>query len=583
MPPGTINRRRIAWLGAVTAAAFVLIAGRLVQIQGFGIARAGAAWRQQTVRSLALPVSRAEIVSRGGHLLAVSVAGDEVVADDFQVNDPSRESTDLAPLLGLPSGQLAGDLSQRSGFVVLDGYVTPHVAKQVAALHAPGISEQPTSKRVYPDSALAAEIIGQLHANGSGASGLEYQYNRLLAGQPGYEEMLVGPTGTELPGGVLADHPPQPGSGLELTLSRTLDYQTRQALSEQMVATGARWGSAVILDSRTGAILAMANLRAGQSPGRPVEAGTNLAVTQVFEPGSVMKLATFSAALSHATITPHSVLEVPDQLDIGGARFHDAETHPTEPLSATQILAQSSNVGTIKIAQTIGKQELFQYLRAFGFGQHSGLGFPGGSPGIVNPPDHWSATALAATAIGQDEAVNVLQLADAYNTVANGGVFVAPRLVRALLGPHGTPRPVPVAPSHRVVAPAAAAQLVGMLEQVVSAQGTAPGAKLPSWSVAGKTGTAEIPRRHGPGYQPGAYIAVFAGFAPANHPAITAVVALDRPTPIYGGSVAAPIFAQIATDALTYLGVPASAGMLHQPVIFPALPRIGTGLPAGSG
>ena len=573
-------RSRAAMLLGAFALAFALIAGRLVQIQVLGIPGVGAYWRGEVTRSVVVPVLRRSIVSRSGRLLAVSVAGSEVVADDLQVNDVTHEAAELAPLLGVAAGRLSGELSQHSGFVVLAPFVDQSVAKRVAALSAAGITEQPTSKRVYPDGTLATDVIGGVHADGAGASGLEYQYDRVLAGRAGKQVLLVGPNGQELPGGMLQDDPAQPGSGLQLTLSRYIQYRTEQALAAEMVLSHARWGSAVILDSRTGEILAMANLQAGAAPNStPVTASSNLAVSRVFEPGSVMKLATFSGALTRGLITPQTVVQVPDQLSIDGSLFHDAEVHPTENLTATQVLAQSSNIGTIKIAQRLGNDGLYQYLNAFGFGRSIGLGFPGTSWGIVNPPSRWSGTALGSTAIGQDEAVSVLQLADAYNTLASGGLFVAPRLVQALIGPDGTSRPVAAARPRRVVSAAVAGEMTSMLEKVISNQGTAPGAVLPAWSVAGKTGTAQIPSRTNPGYQPGAFMAVFAGFAPARHPAITAVVALDRPTPIYGGSVAAPVFAQIATAALAYLRIPPSPGRLVQPVTFSTGPGFSPGLP----
>lgn len=566
----------------VFVVAFLLIAGRLTQIETFGAPTMAAYWRGEVTRTVPLQGLRGEILSRNGHLLAMSVSTDEIVADDLQIASPSTVAGELAPVLGVPAAQLVPPLSSGSGYVVVAPHVTPAVAAKVAALAAPGITVQPNSQRHYPDGTLASTVVGTVHADGSGAAGLEYQYNSLLAGHAGEQVRLVGAAGEQIPGGVVKNVPARPGTGIQLTVSRTLQYETEQALAGEIAASHAKWGSAVILDSKTGAILAMANLQAGPaSKPAPVQASSNLAVTQVFEPGSVAKLATFSGALSQGLITPQTVVSVPDKLNIDGSVFHDAEVHPTENLTATQVLAQSSNIGTIKIASRLGPQSLYHYLTAFGFGSPTGLAFPGGSAGIVKPVSTWSPTAMGSMPIGQDESVSVLQLADAYNVIANGGVFVPPRLIQSWIKPDGGTAPVSAAPTHRVISTTVASQVMAMLEQVVSKSGTAPAAAIPGYTVAGKTGTAQIPYPNKSGYQPGAFMAVFAGTVPAQNPAITAVVALSHPTPIYGGSVAAPVFAQIANDALRYLQVPPTQA-LSTPTAFSTGPSIGVGLPSST-
>jgi cell division protein FtsI (penicillin-binding protein 3) len=289
------------------------------------------------------------------------------------------------------------------------------------------------------------------------------------------------------------------------------------------------------------------------------EAPTNLATDVVYEPGSVFKIVTFSAALEAGVVTPSSVLQVPDTLSIDGAVFHDAEQHPTEPMTATQILAQSSNVGTIEIARALGTSRLAAEIAAFGVGQPTGLGFPGASPGIVDPLSHWSPTAIGSTPIGQDDALSPLQVLELVNTVASGGCYVVPRLIAAWLEPGGGMVVPPRPPARRVEPAAVAAELTSMLEEVVRA-GTGVAAAVAGYSVAGKTGTAQVPNHVHGGYVPGAYVATFAGFAPAEDPALSAVVVLDRPTPIYGGSVAAPVFSEIMAAALHRYGIPASPG-----------------------
>jgi cell division protein FtsI (penicillin-binding protein 3) len=280
----------------------------------------------------------------------------------------------------------------------------------------------------------------------------------------------------------------------------------------------------------------------------------------VYEPGSVFKLVTFSAALQDGIISPDEVFTVPNSLTIDGWVFHDAETHPTEQLTATQILAQSSNIGTIEIAQQLGEGRLAAQIATLGFGRTTGLDFPAESAGLVkSDPATWHVSDIGSTPIGQDDAVTAQQVLDMVNTVGTGGVFVPPRLVRATVAPDGSVTATPVPASHRALSQEVASQLTTMMESVVQ-DGTAVLAGVPGYTVAGKTGTAQIPDLVHGGYVPGAYEATFAGFAPAENPALSAIVVLQHPSPIYGGTVAAPVFSQIMRYALHRYGIPTSPG-----------------------
>jgi cell division protein FtsI (penicillin-binding protein 3) len=307
------------------------------------------------------------------------------------------------------------------------------------------------------------------------------------------------------------------------------------------------------------------------------QAPQNLALTQVYEPGSVFKLVTFSAALQDGIISPDEVFTVPNSLTIDGWVFHDAENHPTERLTATQILAQSSNIGTIEIAQQLGVGRLAAQIGTLGYGRSTGLGFPAESPGLVkSDPGSWSVSDIGSTPIGQDDAVTAQQVLDMVNTVATGGVFVPPRLVRATVAADGAVSASRARPTHRSLSPVVASELTTMMEQVVQ-DGTAVIAGVPGYTVAGKTGTAQIPDPVHGGYQSGAYMATFAGFAPAEHPALSAIVVLDQPSPIFGGIVAAPVFSQIMRYALHRYAIAISPGGgstvgAPQPVPFPQVP-----------
>jgi cell division protein FtsI (penicillin-binding protein 3) len=368
---------------------------------------------------------------------------------------------------------------------------------------------------------------------------------------------------------------------LELTLDEPLQYVTEQSLGAEITAAHAKSGVAVVMDSRTGEILSMADLTVDPTTNGVVEAPQNYAVTKVYEPGSVFKLVTFSAALGAGLIQPQQVFTVPNTLTIDGWVFHDAENHATEQLTATQILAQSSNIGTIEIAGLLGKDRLAAQIAALGFGHATGLGFPGESPGLVHlDPASWSGSAMGSIPIGQDDAVTPQQILDMVNTVATGGTFVPPRLVRATIAPDGAVVSAPRRATHRVLSAGVSSTLTTMMEQVVQ-DGTAVAAGIPGYTVAGKTGTAQVPDPQHGGYIPGAYMATFAGFAPAEHPVLSAVVMLEQPTPIFGGVVAAPVFAQIMGYALHRYGIPPSQPTAPGGAAIAALP-LGS-VPTGSG
>lgn len=544
------------------AAVFVVFVGRLVLIQAFEANSFSAASAAETDNTVVLRGERGTIYDRFGSPVAISVPESEVIADPFQISDPRREAAILGPVLGLPSAPLVAAMSEHSGYALLDRFAGSKAAARVAALHLAGITESPTSQRFTPDGSLLQPVLGVLNTAGEGTSGLEYQWNSTLSGHPGSEVLEESPLGQPLPGGVLEKRPPVTGTGIELTIDPVLQLDAYKALAAEVVKSGATQGMVLVLNTQSGGILAAVNLVDGPGVGSsPVPAPSALAFTQVFEPGSMMKLTTFSGALTKGIITPTTTETVPDQLMINGDLFHDADYHPTETLTATQVIDQSSNVGTIKIAQRLGDAAVYQWIRNFGFGDPTGLHYPGDSPGIVNPVSHWSPTAIGSTPIGQDEAVSALQMADAYSTLANGGVFTPPHLVDGTVGPGGHLHRFTAVARHRVISTTVASTLTSMLRGVVSAQGTAPAAAIPGYSVVGKTGTAQVPSTDHPGYITGDYFGSFVGFAPTQHPVITAIVVLKHPEPIYGGSVAAPVFSTIVGEALHLFGVPpTSAG-----------------------
>lgn len=576
--PGALVRRRVGLISLVVLLVFTAVVVRLVQVQVMSRKQEVNYAASELVHSVSTPAQRGEILADDGQVLAMSVATSDVVADPHQVTDPRLEAGLLAPLLGLPEAQLQADLSEDAGFVYLARQVASGAAAAVTKLNLAGITEQPDSAREYPEGPLTASLVGALNAQGVGSSGLEYQFNSVLAGRSGREIMEQGANGITIPGGVIEEVPTRPGAGLVLTIDPAIQYEAQQALAAEMSTTHATQATAIVVQSRTGDILGAVGLTRGVG-GAPTPAPTPIALTNVYEPGSVMKLSTYALAITDHLITPSTPINVPAELVIDGDVFHDAESHPDETLTATQCLDQSSNICTIEVAEKLGPTGLYGALRDFGYGEPTGLGFPGTSPGLLPPPSQWSGTSLASTAIGQAEAVNLVQIADAYDTIADGGVSVPPHLVTATIGADGSRRAVKSAPGHRVVPSSVARSITTMLEGVVSDEGTAPAAAIPGYTVAGKTGTAQIPNPDGLGYLPGAYDATFAGFAPAQDPAVTVVVCLSQPNVIYGGSVAAPVAAHIMSYALQHLEVPPPSGTTGQG----AGSSAGTGPALGSG
>jgi cell division protein FtsI (penicillin-binding protein 3) len=562
--------------------AMLLLVARLIDVQVLHAGAYQAAARGESSIQVSLASLRGGIYDRDGAPLALSVPTDDVVADDFQIAHPVRTAIALSPIIHVPVATLAAELHRKTGYVVLARQLPQSTGETISNDAFPGISLIDDSKREVPNGNLASPVVGFTNGAGHGAAGLEYGDNRLLAGVDGKETIMESPAGVALPQSPVTDQvASSPGTGMELTLDSQLQYESEQALAKAIESSNATSGTAVVMDVKTGQILSMANLAAthpaalGAAPAAapsdpngvvPIgphdavdEAQSNLAVTQLYEPGSVFKLVTFSAALQDGLINPNSQFTVPDHISLDGSTFHDAEPHPTEQLTATQILAQSSNIGTGLIAQGVGEQRLLSQVKALGFGQSTGLDFPGESPGLLATAAQWEPTDYVSLPIGQVDAVSALQVLDAYNTVANGGTYVAPKLVQATVSPSGSLTKTAPSATHQVFKPSVDSELTTMLEQVVN-QGTGTSAAVPGYTVAGKTGTAQIPTAGHDSYVPGAYMASFVGFAPAANPTLSMIVVLDRPTPIFGGTVAAPVFSQIMSYALHRYDIPTTPG-----------------------
>lgn len=541
---------------AVALLAFGALGGRLVYLQATPPAEYTAYGERQLVHEIELPAARGAIFDRNGRELALSVRQSTVWANPRQVTDPAGQAAILAPMLGVDAAILQDRMSRDAAFVYLARTVPDAVAAQVKALGLAGVHLMDEPKRFTPASELAAPLLGKVGTDNKGLSGVELQFEKTLAGRAGSKTVEQTPDGQELYGGLRELTAPVRGDDIVLTLDRSLQFETERSLANMITSAKALGGMAIVMETRTGEVLALANMSANpDGVGPPLPAEKNLSLTNVYEPGSVNKLITIAGGLEEGLIRPDEKMTLPYKLRVADYDFKEYKPRGTVQWSPTEIMANSSNIGSIMIGQQLGKQRLDAYLRDFGFGSRTGLGFPGESAGIMLDPAKWSGTSLPTIALGQGIAVSAMQMLAAYNTVANGGEYVAPKLVKTTLDSKGQPRDTPPSARRRVISERTAQQVTGMLAEVVRV-GTGTNAAIDGYTVAGKTGTARKPLENARGYKPGAYVSSFAGFVPAENPALTAIVMLDEPTPIYGGLVAAPVFAEAVRYGLRQLRIP---------------------------
>lgn len=529
---------------------FLVVGARLVDLQAIGRDRYAQLGLDQRVRTVHLAAERGSVFDRNGHDLAASVPQQTVWANPRVVKDPAAYAAQLAPIVGVDEASLRDRLAQHNkGFVYVARKVDSATALKVKALALPGVDFVSESKRFYPDGSLAAPVLGFVGTDNNGLAGLESQYDHRLSGKRGVLQIERDPQGRQLPGGERQVRQPERGGDLMLTIDQGLQYEAEQVLTDGVTSANAKGGMAIVLDVATGNILAMANVE-GAGPGHPARPAPadqrNRPVVDVYEPGSTNKVITVAGALQDGVVNADSTFSTPGSLTIGGTDYTDADSHPSS-MNVHDIVRLSSNVGTIQIARKLGKERFDAYLRAFGFGQPTGLGFPGEANGLVLPLSQYTDTSMASMPIGNGLAVTAMQMLDVYTTIANGGATRPPRLVGATLDQNGVRHDEPTPESRPVVSPTTAATMRSMLKDVV-ANGTGTKAQIAGYDVAGKTGTARKPPYDKPPYK---YVASFAGFAPADSPRLSAIVVLDEPQNDYfGGSVAAPVFSRIMEYAL---------------------------------
>lgn len=513
--------------------------------------------KEQRVREVALPAERGSVLDRNLRELAISLPAKAIYADPRFVTRAASTARVVASSLDLSFRDVLEALRDRERrFVYLARGVDLATAGALEARALPGIGFLDESRRHYPAGDLASQVLGFVGVDGTGLEGLEREYQATLAGRPGRHVVEAGPDGTLIPQASMREVPPEPGKDLVLTLDSEIQYWAQKSLAEAVEANEAKGGSVLVMHPATRDILAMANFPTFD-PNRFERARSgrvrNRAVTDVYEPGSVNKVITAAAAIEERVVRLDQRLPVPDSYRLYDKIFHDAHPHRTERMTLTDIIAVSSNVGAIKVARMLGQDRFARYLRSFGFGQRTGVRFPGESPGILSPPEDWWGTSMGTIPIGQGIAVTALQMANVYATIAAGGVWRQPRLVRGITDSDGGFSPAPLGKTRRVVTPATARTVARILAYAVRA-GTGEEAEIPSFWVAGKTGTARKPRTDARGYAD-SYVASFIGFVPASRPALVVAAVLDEPSTVFGGVAAAPLFREVARFALSRLRI----------------------------
>ncbi len=549
--------RRIRLLLGIFVLVFAGTFARAVWLQGVQASSLGRLAERQHHESIVIPAGRGTIFDSAGLQLAIGEQTTTVYGDPRQITNARGVAVAAQRYLGVDANALYAQLLDRkAGFVYIKRFADPKQADAFLKRGFAGVNSYPEEKRAYPQATVGSQVIGFAGTDNRGLAGLEVEYDKSLSGKAGRQTIVRDPFGRAID--VVSTTPEHQGHPIFTTIDSKIQANAEQVLRDTVRRWHAKSATAIVLDPHTGGVLAMA-----QAPGYdannashvPQAVQTNHAVTDVFEPGSVFKLVTVAGALTDGIVSPDSSFTLPPCIQVADKCIHDAEKRGTETLTVAKILSHSSNVGAITIAEKLGPSQLMHWIDRFGFGKPTGLDFPGESGGIVpSYPAQWSGTTIGNVPIGQGIAVTPIQIAAAYGAIANGGVWIQPHLVEKVGG-----RTLHDFKRRRIVSPAVNEELKTMLTGVVDEHGgTGNAAQIPGYTVAGKTGTAQVPGPHG--YTTGKYVASFVGMVPVKSPRLLVLVSVDEPqSSIFGGVVAAPAFAQIASFDLQYLSVPPDA------------------------
>ncbi len=552
-----IDRR----VGFIFVAFLTLLGAAVARAAYLGVVK-GPALQQaavsQQITNVPIPATRGAITDRDGVELALSESAADIIADPYLIKrgNPMQMAQKLAPLLNMPVLTVLSQITKpHTAYVVLAREVTPATAQKILALKFDdkpinGITSTPDVKRVYPRDTTAAQILGGVHSSGAGDAGLEYQYNSVLSGTPG-ERRIVNDA-IHQPISIDEVKPMASGKTVQLTLDAALQNEVEQVLAGVGEQYSPQAATAIAMNPDTGAILALANwpsVNANDPNAVRSSADRDHAVADSYEPGSTFKAITVAGALQDGVVTPNTPFDIPPVLQVADRQIHDAESHGYETLTTAGILKVSSNIGADLIGMKLGANRFAGWVRKFGFGQTTGSDIPGEQTGIVKQVSEYSGSSMGNLPMGQGESVTPIQMATAYSAIANGGILRPPHIVQSI---GGKAQKIPA--GHRIISTNTASEVRDMLRGVLADGGTASGAAIPGFDLAGKTGTASVVVDGK--YSDSEYIASFIGMVPASDPKLVVAVMVDEPQgSIYGGSVAAPAFQKIVGWAVPHFGI----------------------------
>jgi len=558
---------RIRKIVAILIVVFLLFGLRLIDIQAIRAKGFVNRANNELSKSATLLAPRGTISDINGVELARSISAINIAVDQTVVNDPITAAKIVAPILGMSYGQLLPEITGERRYVLIAKDITPAKWREVnAAIESYNTevlkSKDGISKRIggfvpersyirdYPSGAITSSLIGIINDQGTGAAGIESSLNGLLSGVNG-KYIYANGRGNIIPGSEQVSVEAKSGTSIRLTIDRDVQWVAQNAISQAVASSKAKSGTVIVMDPKTGAILAQASAPTFDPNSNSItqEKLKNPAVQEVYEPGSTGKVITVAAAMQEGLVSPDTVFTIPYSMKVSDGVFHDHEKHPTQRLTTTGLLAVSSNTGSIQIGQKLGKDNLYDYLRKFGIGESTNSKLPGESVGILHPVKDWSGTSLPTISFGQGYSVTAIQATSVFATIANDGVRVKPSILAGVVDESGKYTPAKSNESIKVLSAQTAINLRAMMESVVSKDGTAPTAAIPGYRVAGKTGTAMRYNTSCSCYS--GYTASFIGFAPADQPKYVVSVTIQDPQGLHwGGALAGPVFKKVMSFVL---------------------------------